>query len=180
MKSLLIKAMLSERQRRNPLSFSSYHLLRGILRRVSEPRCGKEEFARGSSTFPYRVAVGFRAASFAALAEQASSSICHLHSSAMLLLPSDCRVGFCVVFASSDLAKGDPVAALHHSNRERTIAVAAAAATKPFAEQASSCSHLCECSFGFASVGEKHFRWRSAPLLPSSSSSNLLLGGILH
>ena len=50
MKSLLIKAMLSERQRRNPLSFSSYHLLRGILRRVSEPRCGKEEFGASSNS----------------------------------------------------------------------------------------------------------------------------------
>ena len=180
MKSLLIKAMLSERQRRNPLSFSSNHLLRGILRRVSDPRCGKEEFGASSNSCEREIPAHSHIASFAALAEQARSSICHLHSSAMLFLPSDCRVGFCVVFASSDLAQGDPVAALHHSNRELSIAVAAAAATKPFAEQASSCEHLCECSFGFASAGEKHFRCWSAPLLPSSSSCNLLLGGILH
>ena len=129
MKSLLIKVMLSE-QRRNPLSFSSNHLLRGILRRVSEPRCGKEEFGASSNSCEREVSahshtelpLAVELPASAASAEQASSSICHLHSSAMFLfLPSDCRVGFCVVFASSDLAKGDPVAALHHSNRELTI-----------------------------------------------------------
>ena len=165
MKSLLIKAMLSERQRRNPLSFSSYHLLRGILRRVSEPRCGKEEFGASSNSCEREVPAHSHTELPLAAELPASQpwrskpdrafAIC-------IALPcffffQAIAVGFCVVFASSDLAKGDPVAALHHSNRELTIAVAAAAATKPFAEQASSCSHLCECSFGFASAGEKHF-----------------------
>ena len=56
MKSLLIKTMFSE-QRRDPLSFSSNHLLRGILRRVSEPRCGKEEFGASSNSCKREVPV---------------------------------------------------------------------------------------------------------------------------
>ena len=88
MKSLLIKAMLSEQRRRNPLSFSSNHLLRGILRRVSDPRCGKEEFGASSNSCEREIPAHSHIASFAALAEQASWSIWHLHSSAMFFVMS--------------------------------------------------------------------------------------------
>ena len=84
--------------------------------------------------------------------------------------------------ASSDLAKGDPVTALHHSNRELAIAVAAKLPPRNIWQRtlvhASICvSALSDLSAQANSISDVGL---SAPLLESSGSSNLLLGGILH
>ena len=103
---------------------------------------------------------------------------------AFYLRPNGCSEGFCVVSAQAQIlqstsdgleylqARGfqafavrDAALCLQAQIWQKVIlfqhciipsSSSRAAATKPFAEQASSCEHLCEYSFGFASAGEQH------------------------
>ena len=84
--------------------------------------------------------------------------------------------------ASSDLAKGDPVTALHHSNRELAIAVAAKLPPRNISQRKLAHASICVSALSDLSAQANSISdvGLSAPLLESSGSSNLLLGGILH